>query len=192
MPWMDRVEATRIAAELLTDELVVCSTPMVSSYVRALAHRDRNFYLLNSMGMACSVGLGLALARPDRRVVIFDGDGAVLMNAGALTTTAAHWPTNLVHVVWNNASYEATGGQASHAAGRTDLCTLARGAGLEQCAVADTLDDFRQGFRSCLRDPGPWFLVANVQGRKEDVAGRVLRERPEAIKKRFLDAADAQ
>lgn len=91
------------------------------------------------MGPVCPVGLGVALARPDLRVVVLDGDGSLLMSLGTLTTIAACRPANIVLVACNNRAYETTGGQPTHTSHTADLAALARGAGLLQVEDVDTL-----------------------------------------------------
>src|SRR3712207_9274121 len=105
------------------------------------------------MGMASSTGLGLATARPERRVVVVDGDGAALMNLGSMVTVASRAPKNLLWVILENRVFLETGGQPI-AAGRTaDLVQLARGAGISSAARADTLDDLGDLLDRGLADP---------------------------------------
>src|SRR5882724_2527553 len=96
-----------------------------------LGHRENFFYLEHAMGLASSIGLGLALNLPDENVVVLDGDGSVLMNLGTLATLARYRPPNMAHIVFDNGSLLSTGGFASHTtSGVTDLAAIARGAGV--------------------------------------------------------------
>ncbi len=115
----------------LGDRLVVTIMGATAQELYDLGHRETFFYLQHAMGLASSIGLGLALNRPDARVVVLDGDGSVLMNLGGLATLGRYRPANLTHVVFDNESLLSTGGFVSHtASGRTDLAAVARAAGL--------------------------------------------------------------
>ena len=101
------------------------------------------FYLQHAMGLASSIGLGLALHLPDERIVVLDGDGSVLMNLGTLATLARYRPRNLVHIVFDNGSLLSTGGFDSHTtSGLTDLAAMARGAGIAHVAAVDSVVGF--------------------------------------------------
>ena len=93
---INRLDATRFMVGQLTDEPVIASLGNPKYDLFAAGDRPQNFYMWNSMGLASSMGLGLAMARPDRKVIVLDGDGALLMNLNSLTTAAARMPTNLV------------------------------------------------------------------------------------------------
>jgi sulfopyruvate decarboxylase subunit beta len=108
-----------------------------------LGHRENFFYLQHAMGLASSIGLGLALHLPRETVVVLDGDGSVLMNLGTFATLARYRPRNLVHVIFDNASLLSTGGFDSHTtSGVTDLAAIARGAGIEHVATVDSVVEF--------------------------------------------------
>src|SRR5262245_66487165 len=116
--------------------------------------------MVNSMGICSAMGLGLAVARPDLKVIILDGDGALLMNLNSLPTAAARAPVNLIHVIWDNRQFELTGGQPTHTAFHTNLGALARGAGFEQVENVETQEAFERAFSRALQHPGPWIIVA--------------------------------
>jgi len=145
---MKRIEV--IGAVAAQPGLVICTLGLPSRELYSLSDKPSHFYMLGSMGMASSIGLGLALAQ-EKRVYIIDGDGSLLMNLGSLATVAAHAPKNYCLVVVDNKGYGSTGHQPTPTAGRTDLAQLARAAGIEQvCAVktlselADCLDRHRE------------------------------------------------
>src|SRR6266571_3358883 len=98
----------------------------------SLGHRSNFFYLEHAMGLASSVGLGIALAQPDRRVVVIDGDGSVLMNLGGLTTLARYAPPNLTHIVFDNESLLSVGGFPTATSTGSDLAGVARAAGISR------------------------------------------------------------
>jgi thiamine pyrophosphate-dependent acetolactate synthase large subunit-like protein len=117
----------------------------------------------NSMGMASSIALGLALARPDLRVVVLDGDGSILMNLGSLATERASGVGNLVHVVWDNGGWEITGGQPAGSPFGVDLAGVARACGFLRVASVDNLAEFRQSFGEAMQDDRAWAIVAKIE-----------------------------
>jgi thiamine pyrophosphate-dependent acetolactate synthase large subunit-like protein len=121
-----------VVAELVAgDALVVSGLGSASYDLYAAGDRDENFYLWGAMGAAVPVGLGLALAQPDRSVVVLTGDGELLMGLGSLATVGARRPANLTVVVLDNGHYGETGMQQSHTSRGTDLVAVARGCGIE-------------------------------------------------------------
>jgi thiamine pyrophosphate-dependent acetolactate synthase large subunit-like protein len=139
--------------------------------------------------MASSIGLGLAMARPDKKVIVLDGDGAILMNLNSLTTAASKSPSNLVHIIWDNGQYQITGGQPTHTRGKADLESIARGAGFHKVSTVDTMAAFKEALSQILSEPGPWILVA-----KTDSAGAPGRppKSPVYIKNQFMGALSAK
>ena len=163
---INRLEATRYVVAQLADEPIVASLGNAKFDLFLAKDRPQNFYMWNSMGMASSMGLGLAMARPQQKVIILDGDGALLMNLNSLTTAASRAPKNLIHVVWDNGQFELTGGQPTHTAYRTDLATIARGAGFTQVTSVETQDAFEEAFSHALNIPGPWVLIAHIDSQR--------------------------
>jgi sulfopyruvate decarboxylase subunit beta len=116
------------------------------------------------MGLASSIGLGLALQRPDERVVVLDGDGSVLMNLGGLATLARYRPKNMVHIIFDNGSLLSTGGFDSHTtSGVTDLAAIARGAGIEHVARVDSAMAFGEAAIAALEREDLSVIVAKVK-----------------------------
>ena len=183
---INRLEATRYLIEQLGDEPVIasCGNPKFDLFTAA-ADRKANFYMWNSMGMASSIGLGLAMARPGRKVIVLDGDGAILMNLSSLTTEASLAPANLVHIIWDNAQYQITGGQPTHTGGDADIEAIGRGAGFKQALTVHTLAAFKDAFSQSLSRPGPWLLVAKTDSSK--APGRPPKS-PVYIKNQFMEA----
>ena len=107
---MKRIDALRAIYDRLESCVVVTIMGAVAAELQSIGHRPNFFYLQHAMGLASSVGLGIALTRPEKQVVVFDGDGSVLMNLGGLTTLARYRPRNLVHVVFDNESLLSVGG----------------------------------------------------------------------------------
>ena len=121
-------EAIEILAPQIGNAAVVMANGYISRAGHALCERSGNFYMIGSMGLASSIGLGIALARPRRKVVVFDGDGNVLMNLGGLATIAARRPNDFHHLVFDNEAYASTGNQPTLSSA-VDLDALARAAG---------------------------------------------------------------
>lgn len=135
---MNRIEVIRAVAA--RQGLVVCNLGLPSRELCSLSDKPSYFYMLGSMGMASSIGLGLALAQK-KRVHVIDGDGSLLMNLGSLATIAQQAPDNYCLVVVDNKGYGSTGHQPTATAGRTDLAQLARAAGIQQVCAVKTLHD---------------------------------------------------
>jgi thiamine pyrophosphate-dependent acetolactate synthase large subunit-like protein len=148
---MNRIEATRAIVELAADAPVVASLGHPAYDLFAAGDRPQNFYTWGSMGLASSVGLGLALARPELRVFVLDGDGSLLMNLGSLATIGLLKPDNLVVVVMDNEEYATTGGQATPTAHGADLETAARAMGIKAGATVRTEDELRAALSDVAR-----------------------------------------
>ena len=108
---MIRKEAIGIISKKIGNQSIVAANGFISRDLFEINDKNSNFYMIGSMGLASSIGLGLTLKNPKKRFFIFDGDGNVLMNLGSLATIGAMEPKNLVHVVFDNSSHESTGGQ---------------------------------------------------------------------------------
>ena len=159
---MQRLEATGVVVELAGASPIVGAVGN-STFDLVPFDRAQNFYMWNSMGMASSIGLGLALARPDLRVVVLDGDGSLLMNLSSLATEQASGVRNLVHVVWDNGGWEITGGQPAGSPFGVDLEAVARGCGFLSTATVAEVDAFREVFAEAMADDQAWFIVAHVE-----------------------------
>ena len=126
-----------------TGDLVIATTGYTGRELYALEDRPNQFYMVGSMGCASSFALGVALTRPDRRVVVVDGDGAVLMRMGALAVLGTQKPANLIHIVLDNGSYESTGNQAT-VSPSVDLCTVARACGYDRVVELNDPEELAQ------------------------------------------------
>jgi thiamine pyrophosphate-dependent acetolactate synthase large subunit-like protein len=171
---------------LVKDEFVVCANGFISRDTFNVNDRPRNFYMLGSMGQASSIGLGFAMARPDEKVIVFDGDGNLLMNLGILTMISQIKPRNLTHVVFDNECYDSTGGQPT-VSSAIALEGVAKGCGISKVYRAGPEDDIGGVFGGCLKEDGPVFLLIKV-GR--DPAEKMPRVNitPQDIAKRFKGA----
>lgn len=185
---MTRAEAVaRVADRIQPDVLTVACNGMIGRELHAHGDRPSQFYMIGSMGLASSVGLGLALARPSRTVVVFDGDGNVLMGLGALASVAAEAPANFYHVVFDNAVHASTGGQRT-ISDRVPLEDVALAAGyrhaqrvVEPAALDEAIDALLDG-------PGPAMLLVEVARGNVPGIGRVAPS-PAVLTARFRAAA---
>ena len=160
---MKRLEALEAIYSELERSVVVTIMGAVAAELQSIGHRPNFFYLLHAMGLASSVGLGIALARPDLPIVVLDGDGSLLMNLGGLTTLARYRPKNLVHVVFDNESLLSVGGFPTATSTGSDLAEIARGAGVPRTLTVRTLDDFKRAFVDALRAGDLTTMVAKVE-----------------------------
>ena len=165
---MKRYDCLKAIAPYFQDELVVTNLGGVRHEWHALRPHPGNYHLQN-LGLTSSVGLGLALALPHRKVVIFDGDGSLLLNLGSLATMANRNPGNLIHVVFDNSCYESSRGAPTATAGVTDLAAVAKGAGFVNATTATTAEDFEEKFLQALRSAELHFIVAKVEPGVGDV-----------------------
>jgi thiamine pyrophosphate-dependent acetolactate synthase large subunit-like protein len=156
---MNRLAATRVIVEHAGDACIVASLGHPAYDLFAAGDRPRNFYTWGSMGVASSIGLGLALARPDTRVIVIDGDGSLLMNLGSLATIGLLQPANLVVVVMDNEEYATTGGQPTPTAHGADLAAAARAMRIAASVTVRTADELT----TALAASGPNVIVAKVE-----------------------------
>ena len=159
---MLRIDALRSVYPSLEQGLVVTNMGAVAVELYSLGHRRNFFYLEHSMGLASSVGLGLALSLPDQRTVIFDGDASVLMNLGTFSTIGRYQPGNLVHVVFDNESLLSVGGFPSATSTGTNLAGVASEAGIRHSALVTDVEQFKDEFESALKRDEPSVIVAKV------------------------------
>ncbi len=180
------LDRRRVVVELLRDRrelLAVCGLGSATWDVAAAGDDARNFYTWGAMGGAAMIGLGLALAQPDRIVTAITGDGEMLMGLGALATIGVAAPMNLSVLVLDNRHFGETGMQASHTGLGTDLCAVARACGIARIMEASSMEEVA-AIRDALHRPDGC-LFARVSISAEDHE-RILPERDGAkIKERF-------
>src|SRR5947209_7546977 len=160
---MQRLECMRAIYDRLESCIVVTIMGAVSVELQSLGHRPNFFYLLHAMGLASSTGLGLALCRPKQRVVVFDGDGSVLMNLGGFTTLARYRPKNLIHVIFDNESLLSVGGFPTATSTGSDLAKIAAASGIPQAHTVHTCEQFTVAFDEALRSHELSCIVAKVE-----------------------------
>jgi sulfopyruvate decarboxylase subunit beta len=160
---MKRIDCLAAIYDQLAECAVVTIMGAVATELYSLGHRANFFYLEHSMGLASSVGLGLALAQPDRKVVVVDGDGSVLMNLGGLTTLARYAPPNLTHLIFDNESLLSVGGFPTATATGSDLAGIARAAGISNTRAVDDLQGFTAAAQAAIASGALHCIVAKVE-----------------------------
>lgn len=182
---MNRFDAINTIISSLDDELVISANGLISRQLFSIKDRPQNFYMLGSMGLASSIGLGVSLSKPERRVIILDGDGNILMNLGSLTTIGYRQPKNLLHFVLDNACYESTGGQPTTAK-TAMLDKIAKAAGYKTAERVSDVDSLKHFVAKIPTLDCPAFLLIEVE--KDIIApsfSRVMTETTK-IKERFI------
>ena len=160
---MKRLDAMRAIYPELEKRVVVTIMGAVSAELQSIGHRPNFFYLLHAMGLASSVGLGIALTRPEHHVVVLDGDGSILMNLGGLTTLARYRPRNLIHIVFDNESLLSVGGFPTATATGSDIAGVAKAAGVPHTATVRTVEEFTAAFRKAIEVKDLTTIVAKVE-----------------------------
>ncbi|MCQ2972437.1 MAG: sulfopyruvate decarboxylase subunit beta [archaeon] len=176
---MQRRDAIENIIKNIDDELVICNIGFPSRELYDIKDRDENFYMIGSMGLVSSIALGLAISKPDKKIVIIDGDGAFLMNLGSIATIFSQHPDNLVWIVINNEAYGSTGNQETYAK-NLDLKEIAKGVGFENSYNLEDID-----FKDVLNKNELTFINYNVKAGNSKAP--IIPFTPIQIKNRFMD-----
>lgn len=160
---MQRLDCLRAVYSELESCLVVTIMGATAAELHSLGHRPNFFYLQHAMGLASSTGLGLALSLPEQKIVVFDGDGSLLMNLGTLSTMARYRPGNLVHIVFDNESLLSVGGFPTATSTGTDLDEIARASGVPKALTVRTVEDFEAAVKDALAGSQLTTIVAKVE-----------------------------
>jgi phosphonopyruvate decarboxylase len=183
-----RREAVETLLPYLDGALVFTTTGYISRELYGQADAPANFYMQGSMGHALALGLGAALSEKDRRVVVVDGDGAVLMHQGTCVTVGALGPRNLSHIVLDNGSYESTGGQPT-TSGRVDWLKLGAAAGYRTAAICASAEALRGALKATGGRDGPHLVVAKTEAAPGITPPRVTSGlTPAQLRERFQRA----
>lgn len=157
-----RAQAVEIILHSLANQdVLLTSTGMISRQAFATRDRPGTFYMLGSMGLLSSLGLGLAIMCPQRRVVVLEGDGSALMSLGTLPLIAVEGPANLTHVVLDNEAYESTGAQPSISRS-VSLARLASASGYRSVTQVDDGPDLQSVLAACSAERGPNFVLVKA------------------------------
>ena len=159
-----RTDAVDILAKVRSDMLSVVTMQALGPW-KARGQADcRNFNVQGSMGSAAAIGLGLALARPDERILVIDGDGSLLMQLASLVSVAEQQPANFYHVVFENGIYETSGGQSVPGRQVANLSAIALASGYRHARTFSSADEMDEGVSSCLHLDGPVFISLVISG----------------------------
>jgi thiamine pyrophosphate-dependent acetolactate synthase large subunit-like protein len=173
----------RLVRMLQHDEAVIGGIGNSNFDLFAAGHRPQNFYMLGSMGLACPIALGVALAQPERGVIALEGDGSILMGLGCLATIANLKPRNFTIIIWDNGIYQITGKQRAATAGASDIVAIARGAGIANSVWVRDEHHFEKLLDRRFDDGGPVLLAVKV----DDQPGKGQTPRdPALIRSRFM------
>lgn len=160
---MLRQDALQAIYPAIQQHIVVTIMGAVAAELYTLGHRHNFFYLEHAMGLASSMGLGIALSMPEHKVVVIDGDGSLLMNLGTLSTLARYKPGNLLHIVFDNESLLSVGGFPTATATGTDLAGIARASGVPQVMAAHTPDSLKDTVIGALTSHTLTTIVSKVE-----------------------------
>jgi sulfopyruvate decarboxylase subunit beta len=160
---MLRVDALEAIYADLERHIVVTIMGAVAAELYTIGHRHNFFYLEHAMGLASSMGLGIAMVMPEHKVIVLDGDGSLLMNLGTLSTMARYKPGNLLHIVFDNESLLSVGGFPTATAIGTDLAGIARASGVPNVLEADTIESLTIGVKDALASNALTTIVSKVE-----------------------------
>ena len=197
---MKRFDGIKDIMEYITDEIIVCNIGFPSRELYQIKDRAKNFYMLGSMGLASSIGLGLAMAKESRgenknnnkinnskinsseKVIVFDGDGSVLMNMGSLATIFSQNPKNLILIVFDNGCYGSTGNQCTYAQ-NTNLLEIAKGIGFKDCYNYEDID-----FGEILAKTQENSIFIHYKILPGNADSPIINMSPDEIRDRFLES----
>ena len=180
---LNRADLTKRLVGKLGQEAVVAGIGNANFDLYRAGHRAQNFYMLGSMGLACPIALGVALAQPERGVFALEGDGSLLMSLGCLATIATMRPRNLTLIIWDNGIYQITGKQATATSHATDIVAVARGAGIANSEWVRDEAHFDELIGRGFKQGGPALLAARI----DDKPGEIQPPRdPALVRNRFM------
>ena len=184
---MDRKEAIEVICSCITDEIIISANGFISRDLFSILDKNTNFYMIGSMGLASSIGLGVVLKNPKKHVIIFDGDGNILMNLGSLVTIGS-MQANLIHILFDNHIHESTGGQPT-ASRRIKIENIAKQSNYKIFDVS-TKKQLKEAFERTKQKKGPILISVKIKSGKS-VSKRITLT-PIEIKTRFMKSIGKQ
>ena len=181
---MIRKAAISIVVKKIGNHPIISANGFISRDLFEVCDKSSNFYMIGSMGLASSIGLGVALKNPRKSVFIFDGDGNILMNLGSLTTIASQKPKNLIHVVFDNSIHESTGGQPTNS-NFVNIEKIAKVCNYNHTFTVKTKNNFLKILHKIKKLKGPIMIVVKIQQSGGEKSKRV-KILPIKIKERFM------
>jgi sulfopyruvate decarboxylase subunit beta len=188
---MERFDGIKDVMSYISNEIVVCNIGFPSRELYEIKDRAKNFYMLGSMGLASSIGLGLAISKDNEnnnnnnkneKIIVFDGDGSVLMNMGSLVTIFNQNPKNLILIVFDNGCYGSTGNQCTYAQ-NVDLYEVATGIGFKDCYKYEDIN-----FRDILDKPQENSIFIHYKILPGNADSPIIDMSPDEIRDRFLES----
>lgn len=177
---MKRFDGIKDIMKYVKDEIVICNIGFPSRELYEIKDRAKNFYMLGSMGLASSIGLGLSISKVHEKIIVFDGDGSILMNLGSLVTIFNQNPKNLILIVFDNGCYGSTGNQCTYAQ-NVDLLKLAKSIGFENSYNYDEIN-----FQEILNNKQTGTVFIHYKILPGNANSPIIDLSPEKIKKRFI------
>ena len=181
---MIRKVAISTVVKKIGNHPIISANGFISRDLFDVCNKSSNFYMIGSMGLASSIGLGVALKNPRKSVFIFDGDGNILMNLGSLTTIASQKPKNLIHVVFDNSVHESTGGQPTNS-NFVNIEKIAKACNYNHTFMVKTENNLLKILDKIKKLKGPIMIVVKIQQSKGEKSKRV-NILPVDIKERFM------
>lgn len=181
---MIRKEAIEIISKVLKNEIIVAANGYISRDLFEINDRSSNFYMIGSMGLASSIGLGLALKNPKKKIYVFDGDGNILMNLGSLTTIGILKPKNLIHIIFDNSGHESTGKQPTNTR-YIQIEKIAKTCNYNKIYRIKTKSDILKVFKHIKKIKGPIMILIKIH--MGGNANKRISISPTNIKQRFMN-----
>ena len=179
---MNRITSIEIICQEIKNEIIISANGFLSRDLFNTIEKPSNFYMLGSMGLASSIGLGLAIKNPEKKIFVFDGDGNILMNLGSLTTIGNLKPKNLIHVIFDNNSHESTGGQPT-SSNNIHIEKIAKVVGYNIFKIKNKKELIKV-IKKIKNISGPIMILIKIE-KNQKIGGRITIE-PIEIKKRFM------
>ena len=183
---MIRKEAIELCLDEIKEQPIIAANGFISRDLFNAKDRNTNFYMIGSMGLASSIGLGVALKTPKKKIFVFDGDGNILMNLGSLTTIGSLKPKNLIHVVFDNSVHESTGSQPTNT-NFVSIEKIAKACNYNHTFTVRTENNFEKILRKIKKLKGPIMIVVKIQQNDTERSGRINIS-PVEIKERFMQS----
>ena len=183
---MIRKEAIELCLDEIKEQPIIAANGFISRDLFNAKDRNTNFYMIGSMGLASSIGLGVALKTPKKKIFVFDGDGNILMNLGSLTTIGSLKPKNLIHMVFDNSVHESTGSQPTNT-NFVSIEKIAKACNYNHTFTVKTKNGFEKILRKIKKLKGPIMIVVKIQRSNCEKSARINHE-PTEIKERFMQS----
>jgi len=181
-----RKEAIELCLDEIKEQPIIAANGFISRDLFNAKDRNTNFYMIGSMGLASSIGLGVALKTPKKKIFVFDGDGNILMNLGSLTTIGSLKPKNLIHMVFDNSVHESTGSQPTNT-NFVSIEKIAKACNYNHTFTVKTKNGFEKILRKIKKLKGPIMIVVKIQRSNGEKSARINHE-PTKIKERFMQS----